>query len=666
MRTKSRFPERREIGVFGVAGVAILFAFAALLTTVAVAHASAQEGQGPLAGKDVSITDDDTVGAGDVLTFEGNYVASEGATVTVEDESGIQGTFTDDENARITTPQSGGDLEIDVNGAPENPDGKALSIKGITATGSDLVAPPPEGGDPADPPARAVVRDDNLIGVGDSLGIAGDYATSDGAAVTTEDEFGARGTFTDGQGATIQAANGELTVNVEEDPSEKLSNDVVTVVSSQGIQDAGDDTRPDDDGDGEPNDTDNCPGDPNPGQEDSDGDGAGDACDDSSDGGIPSPLADKPVNLQDPDSDGIPDRATINAGGCEVQEGATITGEDANDRRGTLTDGDGVEITATTEQVVIKRTDEPESFREFEDFQEPVTVVSSTGITCQEDGGSPPPSPDPGPDPDDKDGDGVPNVQDNCPSKGNDQTDTDGDGVGDACDKTPKGEPLDNNEGPLAGGTAFGRDVLVKRDIIYRLDDGTPVYGIDQVIIQAENCKFTAQGNGLTVTLQDPAGPFRIRDGDNMDFTLEKDGTIVMNGRKTLGDSFARNRRNNPARVLVPIPVNPENFKPSRQPNDTFPIVSTTGIGGEGCQPVGDSAEGRNGDPDPGGGNVSNEIARNVIPGNNGGLEDGVIRGSSPDRPRPNTGGPPLLAIGLGVLGLGAALAVLRIALRRG
>lgn len=310
---------------------------------------------------------------------------------------------------------------------------------------------------------------------------------------------------------------------------------------------------------------------------------------------------------------------------------------------------------------MIKRTDEPGSFREFEDFQEPVTIVSSTGITCQEDGESPSPSPEPtpSPDPDDKDGDGVPNGQDNCPGKENDQTDTDGDGVGDACDKTPKGEALDRNEGPLAGGTAFGRDVLVKRDIIYRLPDGTPVYGIDQVIIQAENCKFTAQGEGLTVTLQDPAGPFRIRDGNNMDFTLKKDGTIIMNGRKTLGDSFAPDERNNPTRVLRPIPVNPENFKPSRQPNDTFPIVSTTGIGGEGCQPVGDSAEGRNSDPDPGDGNVSNE----VIP--DGDSDDGVIRGSIPHRPLPNTGGPPLLLIGFGVLGLGAALAVLRIAPRR-
>ncbi len=35
----------------------------------------------------------------------------------------------------------------------------------------------------------------------------------------------------------------------------------------------------DKDGDGVPNDFDNCPNDPNPDQEDSDGDGRGDACD---------------------------------------------------------------------------------------------------------------------------------------------------------------------------------------------------------------------------------------------------------------------------------------------------------------------------------------------------------------------------------------------------
>ena len=133
--------------------------------------------------------------------------------------------------------------------------------------------------------------------------------------------------------------------------------------------------------------------------------------------------------------------------------------------------------------------------------------------------------------------------------------------------------------------------MLVPGDIIDILPDGTRVAGIDQIIIKTENCEFTGQGAELTITMSDRGVPFRIRDGDNADITLEQDGTIVANGRSTLGQSFPQAARDNPNKLIVPIPVDPENDVFARGPNDTFPIISSTGIGGDGCHVVGDSID---------------------------------------------------------------------------
>jgi hypothetical protein len=156
---------------------------------------------------------------------------------------------------------------------------------------------------------------------------------------------------------------------------------------------------------------------------------------------------------------------------------------------------------------------------------------------------------------------------------------------------SPEPEPQDVDKGPLAGGTAIGKDVLVPGDVIDILPDGTTVVGIDQIIIETQNCQLTEQGNNLTITMSDRGVPFRIRDGDNADITLEEDGTIVANGRSTLGQSFPQAARDNPEKLIVPIPVDPENDVFARGPNDTFPIISSSGIGGDGCHVVGDSID---------------------------------------------------------------------------
>jgi hypothetical protein len=207
------------------------------------------------------------------------------------------------------------------------------------------------------------------------------------------------------------------------------------------------------------------------------------------------------------------------------------------------------------------------------------------------------------------------------------------------------------DKGPLAGGTAIGKDVLVPGDVIDILPDGTTVLGIDQIIIESENCELMAQGNELTITMSDRGVPFRIRDGDNADITLETDGTIVASGRSTLGESFPEAMRDNPDRLIVPIPVDPENDVFPRGPNDTFPIISSTGIGGEGCRVVGDSSDGGSAD-------VGNANSK-----------DGVIPDTiSESQVLPNTGGLSFLVPAIAVVALlisGAAIGGLSFGVNR-
>ena len=192
------------------------------------------------------------------------------------------------------------------------------------------------------------------------------------------------------------------------------------------------------------------------------------------------------------------------------------------------------------------------------------------------------------------------------------------------------------DKGPLAGGTAIGKDVLVPGDVIDILPDGTTVVGIDQIIIETQNCQLTEQGNNLTITMSDRGVPFRIRDSDNADISLEQDGTIVANGRSTLGQSFPQAARENPDKLIVPIPVDPENDVFARGPNDTFPIISSTGIGGDGCHVVGDGRDGDNANA----GDVNSK--------------DGVIPDTtiSESQVLPNTGGLSLLVPVVALLAL--------------
>jgi hypothetical protein len=164
----------------------------------------------------------------------------------------------------------------------------------------------------------------------------------------------------------------------------------------------------------------------------------------------------------------------------------------------------------------------------------------------------------------------------------------------------------------------------------------------------------------LTITMSDRGVPFRIRDGDNADITLEADGTIVANGRSTLGESFPEDVRENPDKLIVPIPVDPENDQFPRGPNDTFPIISSTGIGGEGCHVVGESKDGGGGATNAGDTTSIDDAKSNAGDLNS---RDSVIPDTiSESQVLPNTGGLSMLVSAMAVVALlisGAAIGLL-------
>ena len=156
---------------------------------------------------------------------------------------------------------------------------------------------------------------------------------------------------------------------------------------NDGIGDVCDDDL---DGDGVPNNRDNCRNTPNPNQIDTDNDGIGDVCDDDRDGdGVPN------------DRDNCPNKPNPD------QNPAICSGD--QDQDGILDDDDNCPATPNPDQ---KDTDS-----------------DGIGDACD----------------DDLDGDGIPNNTDNCPSTPNpDQKDTDKDGIGDACDPDLDGDGIPN------------------------------------------------------------------------------------------------------------------------------------------------------------------------------------------------------------------------------
>ncbi len=217
---------------------------------------------------------------------------------------------------------------------------------------------------------REVFADDPQIGYPIGVG----NGTEDGVNIITN--VSTRVTFPgndfDGDGIPNEADNCPFTPNPDQDD-----------VNGDGVGDA---CVGDFDGDGVPDSADNCPEDPNPDQADVDLDGIGDVCDDDS------------------DNDGIPD----DEDNCVFVFNPDQADSD-NDGVGDACDGDIDGDGIPDEVDNCPETPNPSQ----EDIDE-----DGVGDAC-----------DP-----DRDGDGIPNDVDNCPDEFNPgQEDEDGDGVGDAC-----------------------------------------------------------------------------------------------------------------------------------------------------------------------------------------------------------------------------------------
>ena len=196
----------------------------------------------------------------------------------------------------------------------------------------------------------------------------------------------------------------------------------------------------DEDEDGIPDPSDNCPNISNTNQSDIDDDGLGDACDDDIDGDGVVNSNDNCPHISNPmqgdfDSDGLGDACDPDADGDEINNTEdncpSVPNPEQND-----TDADGIGDACDDDidgDNVLNANDNCVSIPNPEQND---TDADGIGDACD----------------DDIDGDAVPNEIDNCPYVSNsDQTDADSDGIGDACDVCPNGNDGDADNDGIIG-----------------------------------------------------------------------------------------------------------------------------------------------------------------------------------------------------------------------
>ena len=208
-----------------------------------------------------------------------------------------------------------------------------------------------------------------------------------------------------------------------------------------GDGDACDTTVNDQDGDGVPDAIDNCVTVSNADQADDDDDGIGNVCDpdftDADDDGVSDAMDNCPdtpnQDQADSDDDGTGDACDPDAEADDDEDGIINANDNCPDVANpdqADADGDGIgnvcdEDFADADEDGIE--DENDNCPEVANPDQADADGDGIGDVCDEDFVA------------DADGDGVPDDEDNCPETANsDQTDSDGDGIGDACDdETP-------------------------------------------------------------------------------------------------------------------------------------------------------------------------------------------------------------------------------------
>ena len=258
----------------------------------------------------------------------------------------------------------------------------------------------------------------------------------------------------------------------------------------------------DTDGDDVRDSKDNCPEVANAGQEDTDGDDIGDACDNDTDGdGVDDDIDNCPLTANpsqtDTDGDGQGDICDADDDGDGVDDGSDncpltanadqndADGDGAGDACDSDIDGDGIDNGADSCPNTVNANND----------------LDADGIddACDND----------------LDGDGVDNGADNCPVTANAaQTDTDGDGAGDACDSDIDGDGIDNGTDSCPN-TVNANNDLDADGIDDACDNDLDGDGVDN---GADNCPVTANA-AQTDTDGDGAGDAcdSDMDGDGID-----------------------------------------------------------------------------------------------------------------------------------------------------